>query len=100
MDIIFVPLFHLIMTLLSLYTWILIATVIMSWLETFNIVNRYNKFVYTVHTILFRLTDPILSPIRRILPTLGGLDLSPLIVLLGVQFIMGVLSRLMIRFAF
>lgn len=100
MDIIIVPLLHLVLTIMSFYTWILIAAVIMSWLESFNVINRYNKFVYTSQTILFRLTDPALSPIRRLLPSFGGMDFSPLILLLLIQFVSGVLSRVMVRFAF
>ncbi len=100
MDIIFVPFLHIVLVILNLYTWVLIVSVIMSWLEAFQIINRYNKFVYTVQTILFRLTDPLLTPIRRMLPSLGGVDLSALVLLLIIQFLSGALGRVLMRFAF
>ena len=79
--------------ILSLYTYVLIATVIASWLVGFGVINTYNPVARTVLRILHALTEPVLGPIRRILPPLGGLDLSPLIALLIVFF----LERLIIR---
>ena len=79
--------------ILSLYTYVLIATVIASWLVGFGVINTYNPVARTVLRILHALTEPVLAPIRRILPALGGLDLSPLIALLIVFF----LERLIIR---
>lgn len=79
--------------ILSLYTYVLIATVIASWLVGFGVINTYNPVARTVLRILHALTEPVLGPIRRILPSLGGLDLSPLVALLIVFF----LERLIIR---
>lgn len=74
-------------TLFSLYWWIILATVILSWLLAFNIVNAGNPYVRQVGLLLNRLTEPVLAPIRRILPDLGGLDISPIILLIALEFI-------------
>ncbi|MGB3387205.1 MAG: YggT family protein, partial [Pseudaminobacter sp.] len=67
---------------LDLYWWIIIASAIFSWLYAFNVVNSRNQFVDTIGNFLFRATEPVLAPIRRIMPNLGGIDISPIIVLL------------------
>jgi YggT family protein len=80
-------LFMLIDTILGLYVWILIASAILSWLVAFNVVNTRNRAVYVIGDFLYRVTEPVLAPLRRILPNLGGLDLSPIIVILIIFFI-------------
>lgn len=75
-----------VMLALQLYVWILIASAILSWLIAFNVVNTRNRFVYTLGDILNRLTEPALRPIRRVLPNLSGLDLSPLVLILLLYF--------------
>ena len=62
---------------LDLYVWLLIASAILSWLIAFNVVNTRNQFVAAVAEFLFRVTEPVLAPIRRMMPNLGGLDISP-----------------------
>jgi YggT family protein len=79
--------FMLIDTILGLYVWILIASAILSWLVAFNVVNTRNRAVYVIGDFLYRVTEPVLAPIRRIMPNLGGLDLSPIIVILIIFFI-------------
>ena len=79
--------FQLIYRIIDIYIFILIASVIVSWLVAFNVINTRNRFVYTVLDVLNRLTDPPLRPIRRILPSMGGLDLSPLVLFLLLYFI-------------
>jgi YggT family protein len=74
-------------TILGLYVWILIASAILSWLVAFNVVNTRNRAVYVIGDFLYRVTEPVLAPLRRILPNLGGLDLSPIIVILIIFFI-------------
>lgn len=74
-------------TCFRLYFWILIAQVVMSWLIAFNVLNTHQPFVYQVGHALWRLTEPVLGPIRRILPNLGGLDFSPLVALIGIEFL-------------
>ncbi len=72
---------------LNILWWLVIASAVLSWLLAFNIVNPRNQFVGTIGEFLYRLTEPIYRPIRRILPNLGGIDLSPLVVLLAIIFL-------------
>ena len=75
-------LLNVILLALQLYTYLIIASAILSWLVAFNVVNTRNRAVYVIGDFLYRVTEPVLAPIRRILPNLGGLDLSPIIVIL------------------
>lgn len=72
---------------LDLYWWVLIATAVMSWLLAFNVINYRNEIVRSVWNTANALTEPVLRPIRRILPAMGGLDISPIIVLLILSFL-------------
>ncbi|MBW9087173.1 YggT family protein [Rhizobium wenxiniae] len=72
---------------LNLYTWILIASAIFSWLFAFNVINSSNQFVDAIGRFLYNVTEPVLRPIRRIMPNLGGIDISPIIVLLLIFFL-------------
>ncbi|RWD60630.1 MAG: YggT family protein, partial [Mesorhizobium sp.] len=72
---------------LDIYWWIIIASAIFSWLYAFNVVNSRNQFVGSVGNMLYRLTEPALRPIRRFMPDLGGIDISPIILLLILFFI-------------
>jgi YggT family protein len=72
---------------ISLYIWVVIISAIMSWLIAFDVVNRRNRAVYTIADAMYRLTEPALRPIRRVLPDLGGVDISPVILILGLIFI-------------
>ena len=72
---------------LQLYMWLLIAAAILSWLVAFNVVNTRNQFVAAVAEFLYRITEPLLAPIRNILPNFGGLDISPIILILIIMFI-------------
>jgi YggT family protein len=81
------PVLWLIVTVIDIYFWILIAMVVVSWLTAFNIINRSNNVVRQISYALYRLTEPVLGPIRRIMPDLGGLDISPIIAILILQFI-------------
>jgi YggT family protein len=76
---------------IRLYIWVVIGSAIMSWLVAFNVVNTRNRFVYQVGDVLYRLTEPALRPIRRVVPTVGGLDLSPVVLLLLLFFIRSLL---------
>ena len=69
-----------VLIVLDLYVWLLIASAILSWLIAFNVVNTRNQFVAAVAEFLYRITEPVLGPIRRRLPNFGGLDISPIIV--------------------
>ncbi len=72
---------------LDIYWWIIIASAIFSWLYAFNVVNPRNQFVGTVGNMLFRLTEPVLRPIRNLMPDLGGIDISPILLLLLIFFL-------------
>ena len=77
--------------LITLYVYIVIAAVVFSWLVAFNVINPHNDFVRTIWQALNALTEPLLRPIRRVMPDLGGLDLSPIILLLGCMFVQSVI---------
>lgn len=81
------PIVWLILTLLALYRWVIIGTIILSWLMAFNIVNVSNPYVRQISYALRRLTEPVMMPIRQILPDLGGIDISPIFALIGIMFI-------------
>jgi YggT family protein len=74
------PIIYVLIQVISLYMYLLIAAAILSWLIAFNVVNTRNQFVAAIAEFLYRITEPVLSPIRRRLPNLGGLDISPIIV--------------------
>jgi YggT family protein len=74
-------------TVITLYVYILIASAILSWLVAFNVVNVRNPIVVQIGEFLERITEPLLAPIRRILPNLGGIDISPIILILALFFL-------------
>jgi YggT family protein len=86
-------LLRLIDTVIDIYTWIVIASAIMSWLVAFGVINVRNQFIRVVVDLLYRLTEPLLRPIRRFLPNLGGVDISPIILLLGLYFFQSLLHE-------
>ena len=82
-----IAIFYLVLQILKLYSYVVIANVIISWLIAFNVLNTQNRFVYSILELSFRLTDPILNKIRPFLPNLGSLDISPIILLILIWFI-------------
>ncbi|MEW5703764.1 MAG: YggT family protein [Pseudomonadota bacterium] len=78
-------------TVIELYIWLVILSVVLSWLVTFNVVNTSNRFVAMVGESLYRVTEPVLRPIRRVLPSLGGIDISPVILILALIFLRNLL---------
>jgi YggT family protein len=98
MDAIIVPLFNLIIAALRIYVWCLILSVVLSWLVAFNVINTSNRFVYMVGDFLYRITEPVLRRIRRFLPNLGGVDLSPIVLILLIFFVQEILARLAFKF--
>ena len=82
-----IAIFYLVLQILKLYSYVVIANVVISWLVAFNVLNTSNRFVYSVLEFTYRLTDPILNSIRRFLPNLGAFDISPIILLLLIWFI-------------
>ena len=89
------PFIWLVLTALDLYMWIVIIGVILSWLVAFKVVNTQNRFVYLAGDFLHRVTEPALRPIRRFLPTLGGIDLSPIVLILLLFFAKSLLFEYM-----
>ena len=79
--------FYLVLQILKLYSYVVIANVVISWLIAFNVLNTQNRFVYSILELTYKLTEPILNKIRRFLPNLGSLDISPIILLLLIWFI-------------
>ena len=82
-----IAIFYLALQILKLYSYVVIINVIISWLIAFNILNTQNRFVYSILELSYRLTDPILNKIRRFLPNLGSLDISPIILRILIWFI-------------
>jgi YggT family protein len=80
--------FEVLYQVLHLYMWCLIITAILSWLIAFDVVNRSNLAVYRIYDFFRRLTDPVLAPIRRVVPLIGGIDVSPIILYFILQFLM------------
>jgi YggT family protein len=85
-------LLDIILIVLNLYVWLLIASAILSWLIAFNVVNTRNQFVAMLGDFLFRITEPVLRPIRNMLPNLGGIDVSPVILILLIILIQRVIE--------
>ena len=82
-----IAIFYLVLQILKIYTYVVIANVVISWLIAFNILNTSNRFVYSILEFTYRLTDAFLNRIRRFLPNLGAFDISPIILLLLIWFI-------------
>ncbi len=74
-------------SVVSIYIWILIINALFSWLVTFNLLNTSNRLVYSLLNISYKMTDPLLRPIRSFLPNLGGIDISPIILILLLMFL-------------
>ena len=91
------PFLWLVDTLITLYIWILIAAAVLSWLIAFNVVNARNPIVANVGEFLYRITEPALRPIRNLLPNLGGIDISPVILIIGLLFLKQFIFWLYIR---
>ena len=81
-----------VLIVLDLYVWLLIASAILSWLIAFNVVNTRNQFVAGVAEFLYRITEPALRPIRQFMPSFGGLDISPIILILIIMLIQRIIS--------
>ncbi|ACJ00242.1 MULTISPECIES: YggT family protein [Rhodospirillales] len=87
MEPLLLTIFQLLFVVLGLYVWVLIISAVLSWLIAFDVINTRNRFVYTLADIFYRLTEPVLRPIRNVLPNLGGIDISPIVVILLIYFI-------------
>ena len=93
------PLINVLMLAIQLYIYLVIASAILSWLVAFNVVNSRNQFIYMIGDFLYRITEPALRPFRRFLPNLGGIDISPVILILVLIFAQQLLAGLGTRLA-
>ncbi len=82
-----IAIFYLALQILKLYSYVVIANVIISWLVAFNVLNTSNRFVYLILDFTYKMTEPILFRIRRFLPNLGAFDISPIVLLLLIWFV-------------
>ncbi|MHA1598709.1 MAG: YggT family protein [Alphaproteobacteria bacterium] len=99
MEVILGPVAKLLVTVIDLYIWIVVIGVIMSWLVAFNVINSSNRFVYMVGEFVHRVTEPALRRIRNVLPVMGGFDLSPIVLILGLILIQDVLIKMLMKFS-
>ncbi|GAB4233196.1 MAG: YggT family protein [Kiloniellaceae bacterium] len=90
------PLIRILIIALDVYVWMVIISAILSWLVHFGVVNTRNQVVSMIGEFLWRLTEPALKPIRRILPNLGGIDISPIILILIIYFLQMVLQNILV----
>ena len=79
--------FILLDSVITIYLWVIIINALLSWLVAFNILNTQNRFVFSVLDTTYKLTDPVLNKIRRLVPTFGSIDISPIILILGLMFL-------------
>jgi len=84
-------------TVVGVFIWLVIGSVILSWLVSFNVVDPRNRIVYQIGSFLQRVTEPALRPIRNLLPSMGGLDISPVILIIGLMFLQNLLLRDILR---
>lgn len=92
------PLFHVLYDLIGLYKLGLVIYIILGWLEAFDIVNKYNAVIYNVHNFLQSIVEPALEQIRRIIPNIGGWDLSPVALFFIIYFFQGMLLEILKKF--
>lgn len=97
MDVIFFPFLLVLNSVIGIYVWVVIASVVMSWLVAFNIVNYKNNFIRMSMEFLAVTTEPVLARIRRLLPSMGGFDFSPLALILCLWFLQAMIGRLMLK---
>ena len=90
-----VALVNLITTIIQLYIWALLISIILTWLVQFNVINTSNRFVYTVGDFLYKITEPVLGRVRTIIPAIGGIDLSPILVILLLAFLKQLVPELL-----
>ena len=97
MDVVLVNFVKVLIVALDFYQWIVIVNVVISWLVAFNVINTSNQFVHMLMDFTYRMTEPLYRRIRAMLPHMNGIDLSPIVVLLGIFLIQGILRDMMYR---
>ena len=86
--------FILLDSLITIYLWIIITNALLSWLVAFNVLNTQNRFVFSILDATYKLTDPVLNKIRRFVPTFGSIDISPVILILGLMFLRNIVFEI------
>jgi len=86
--------FILIDSIITIYLWIIIINAVLSWLVAFNILNTQNRFVFSILDATYKMTDPALNKIRRIIPTFGSIDISPVILILILMFLRNIIFEI------
>lgn len=99
MDIILLPLLAVLSAVIGIYAWVVIASVVMSWLVNFQLINSSNNFLIMLIDFLYKMTEPMLVKIRRFVPVVSGFDLSPIVLILFLWFLQAVIARLMVKIA-
>jgi YggT family protein len=94
------PIAALLIEILEIYKWVVILAVIVSWLTAFNVINVHNNFVRTLLRIIFALTEPVFRQVRKVIPPIAGLDLSPIVVFVAIWFLQYTIQYLSFRGAF
>ena len=97
MDLVVTSLVKIVLIAIDIYIWLVIASAVLSWLVAFNVVNTSNRVVYMIGEFLYRVTEPVLRPIRRIMPDLGPVDISPIVLFLILIFVQSILQGLLFR---
>lgn len=87
---------HLIDNIITLYIWVLIISAVLSWLIAFNVVNTRNRAVYMIADFCYRITEPALRPIRRVIPMMGGIDISPILLIFLLWFVRDLLYEIVL----
>ncbi len=100
MDVVLGPLLQIMIMAIDIYIFVVVVGVVLSWLVAFNVINTYNRFVYMVVDFTNRATEPALKPIRKYVPNLGGIDITPVVLLLGLYFVQMVLQGLWMKVAY
>jgi YggT family protein len=85
----------LLVQLITLYIWLIVASAVLSWLVAFNVVNPHNKAVRQIGEFLYRITEPALAPIRRYMPDLGGIDISPIVLIFALVLLQDIIIRVL-----
>ncbi len=98
MDVIIGPFFAILSVAVRWYTWVVVIAVVMSWLVNFNVINTHNRFVHMTMSFFYGITEPALRKIRQFIPSFGGFDLSPVVLILALAFLENVLGNLAFRF--
>jgi YggT family protein len=97
LNVVLLPLLRVLSIAIEIYIYLVIAMAILSWLVAFDVLNPRSQVVRTIGQFLWRITEPPLKPIRRILPNLGGIDISPVILILVLYFLQQLIFELMVR---